>query len=78
MRAALVYVRDAIEHRFELSNHPATIGRGGDCELHLANDRISTRHCRLSRRADAWWTEDLGSTNRTFVNGEALTSACDP
>jgi pSer/pThr/pTyr-binding forkhead associated (FHA) protein len=68
MRAALVYVRDATEHRFDLSDDLTTIGRGADCQLQIADERISTRHCRISRRADAWWIEDLGSTNRTFVN----------
>lgn len=71
MRAALVFVRDATEHRFELTDQ-TTIGRGADCELQLADERISTRHCRVSRRHDLWWIEDLGSTNRTYVNGDLV------
>lgn len=67
-----MFTRDATEHRFELSGDLATIGRGADCEMRLADERISTRHCRLLRRGDAWWIEDLGSTNRTFVNSEPV------
>jgi len=49
-----------------------TIGRGADCELPLADDRISTRHCRLWSDGGDWLIEDLKSTNRTFVNGELV------
>lgn len=67
-----MFARDATETRFELSADMMTIGRGDGCELRLADERISARHCRLSRRGEAWWIEDLGSTNRTFVNDEPL------
>ena len=72
MRAALVFHRPGGEHRFELTGSAVTIGRGADCELQLADDRISTRHCRISAHGGDWMIEDLKSTNRTFVNGEPL------
>jgi pSer/pThr/pTyr-binding forkhead associated (FHA) protein len=72
MRAELVFIRNGSEQRFELSAGTATIGRSADCELPIADDRISTRHCRFTERDDAWQLEDLKSTNRTFVNGEPL------
>lgn len=72
MRAELVFIRNGSEQRFELSAGTATIGRAADCELQIPDDRISTRHCRLTERDDAWQLEDLKSTNRTFVNGEPL------
>src|SRR5687768_4015115 len=40
--------------------------------LLLADSKISTRHARLSRAADGWRLEDLGSRNGTFVNGAAV------
>jgi FHA domain-containing protein len=72
MRAALVFPRPGGEQRFELTGSAVTIGRGADCGLQVADDRISTRHCRLSAHGDDWMIEDLKSTNRTFVNGEPL------
>jgi pSer/pThr/pTyr-binding forkhead associated (FHA) protein len=72
MRAALVFHRPGGEHRFELTGSAVTIGRGADCELRLPDDRISTRHCRISAHGGDWMIEDLKSTNRTFVNGEPL------
>jgi ribosomal protein L29 len=72
MRAALVYPRPGGEQRFELTGSAITIGRGADCGLQLADERISTRHCRLWTHGDDWLIEDLKSTNRTFVNDEPL------
>jgi hypothetical protein len=72
MRAALVFTRSGSEQSFELSGRMVTIGRGADCELQLADDRISTRHCRISAPGGDWVIEDLKSTNRTFINGEPI------
>jgi hypothetical protein len=72
MGAALVFTRGGGEERFELSGRGVTIGRGADCELPVADDRISTRHCRVWANGGDWMIEDLKSTNRTFVNGEPV------
>ncbi len=49
------------------------IGRGADCDLVVANDAVSTRHCRLTETPDGWVLEDLRSSNGTFVNGRRIT-----
>lgn len=67
-----MFHRPGGEHRFELTSSTVTIGRGADCELLLADDRISSRHCRISAQGADWMIEDLRSTNRTFVNGDPL------
>jgi pSer/pThr/pTyr-binding forkhead associated (FHA) protein len=72
MRAALVFTRGTSQQKLELSGGAVTIGRGAECELQIADDRISIRHCRLSVHDGAWMIQDLKSTNRTFVNGELL------
>lgn len=72
MAATLVFTRDASQHRLELSGVALTIGRGAECDLRISDERISVRHCRLSRQDGEWMIEDLKSTNRTFVNGELL------
>jgi pSer/pThr/pTyr-binding forkhead associated (FHA) protein len=57
-----------------LSIPEITLGRdpGNDC---LLNDKtVSNRHARLSFHHQQWWLEDLGSTNGTFLNQEAITS----
>lgn len=72
MGAALVFTRDASRPKLELVGASLTIGRGAECEFRIADDRISTRHCRLSSQGGEWMIQDLKSTNHTFVNGELV------
>jgi hypothetical protein len=71
VRARLVSTRDASKV-IELVGSALTIGRAPDCEVRIADDRISSRHCRLFAHDGSWGIEDLKSTNRTFLNGEPL------
>ena len=49
------------------------IGRGAGCDLTLANNRISRRHCEIHLLRGTAWLSDLGSTNGTIVNGRPIT-----
>jgi hypothetical protein len=69
--ARLIATRD-VNKVIELVGPAVTIGRAPECELQIADERVSTHHCRLSSHDDAWSIEDLASTNRTFVNGEPV------
>ena len=69
--ARLVWTRDASKV-VELSGRAVTIGRGAECEVRIADERVSTRHCKLVAQDGGWTIEDLKSTNRTFVNGELV------
>jgi len=42
------------------------------CQIHVDRPTVSRRHCALRLRDGAYYLEDLGSSNRTFVNGEAI------
>jgi pSer/pThr/pTyr-binding forkhead associated (FHA) protein len=46
------------------------VGREGD--ILLADGRVSRRHAQVHHAEGALWVEDLGSTNGTKVNGDAL------
>lgn len=48
---------------------PFEIGRDPACQLPLDDDKASKRHVRVTRNAEGFQIEDLGSTNGTFVNG---------
>ena len=48
-------------------------GRDPSCDQRLDYPMISSRHARLTRRADGLSLEDLGSSNGTFVNGKRIT-----
>jgi pSer/pThr/pTyr-binding forkhead associated (FHA) protein len=51
----------------------ATMGRGAQCEIQLEDNFASTAHARLTPQGDAVVLEDLGSTNGTYLNGQAVT-----
>ena len=72
MKARLVFTRNASEQELEITGTTLTIGRGAECDFQIADDRVSTRHCRLWAHGGEWLVQDLRSTNRTFVNGEPV------
>jgi len=52
-----------------------TVGRAGNCHVSLPEDStVSQNHARISRREGRLWLEDLGSTNGTYLNSNAVTS----
>ena len=53
-----------------------TVGRGPGSTLRCDDDDfVSSRHALITPATEGLWIEDLGSTNGTFVNGAAVTSA---
>jgi pSer/pThr/pTyr-binding forkhead associated (FHA) protein len=49
------------------------IGRNPECALVLDDDFASGRHARVFHRDGAWFVEDLGSTNGTWLGTARLT-----
>ena len=49
-----------------------TLGRDVNNRVVLDDEFASGAHAVLTFRGRAWYLEDLGSTNGTFVNGERL------
>src|SRR5262249_14500434 len=50
-----------------------TIGRGPRCDLALGLDPlVSTNHARVVREGDAFWLEDLGSRNGTYIGDQRI------
>ncbi|MEO8358997.1 MAG: FHA domain-containing protein [Vicinamibacteria bacterium] len=48
-----------------------TIGRAADNDIVLSEDKTSSHHCRLEKHGVSFRLIDLGSTNKSWVNGEA-------
>jgi two-component system, cell cycle response regulator len=59
--------------RVELDGAPLTIGRSSESGLTIPHASVSRHHCRVVRDNRNYIMEDLGSTNKTFVNGLAIT-----
>ena len=59
---------DALTGRsYALDGEPVLIGRGSGNTIVLPERHVSARHARLVPEDGAWWVEDLGSTNGTYV-----------
>jgi len=48
------------------------VGRAPECDLRIEDTYASQQHARLFGKNGAWFVEDLGSTNGTFVNDQKL------
>ncbi|MFL5342602.1 MAG: SpoIIE family protein phosphatase [Gemmataceae bacterium] len=69
----MTVLRDANGGReYPLTKSSLTLGRAGDCDLHLNVPSVSSRHALLLRSGEGWFLSDLGSSNGTFVNGQRI------
>ena len=61
-----------VERVYELSDEQVIIGRRDDCAVCLHGNTISRRHSHIRHHDGQYYLADLGSTNGTLLNGEAL------
>lgn len=60
---------DVEMQRLELRRESCLIGRAKECDLQVAERRLSRKHCEIQRDdAGRWVVSDLGSQNGTYVN----------
>jgi hypothetical protein len=59
---------------FHPESERTTIGRSPDCEIFLDDVTVSRKHAVLVRRDGAFFVEDLGSLNGTFLNRRRIES----
>ncbi|MEJ2757365.1 MAG: FHA domain-containing protein [Anaerolineales bacterium] len=63
------------KRRFSYNSNEVVIGRAPQCDLHIMDETVSSRHGQLYFRLNQWWYEDLGSSNGSFLNQRPLKSA---
>lgn len=54
---------------------PNVLGRSSDSDLIVDDAGVSRSHARLTKNAETWTFEDLGSTNGSFVGGRRVRGA---
>jgi hypothetical protein len=59
---------------FPLSGERLAIGRSPEAEVFLDDVTVSRDHAVLVRRGGAWWLDDSGSLNGTYVNRRRIDS----
>lgn len=60
---------------YDLTDDKVTVGRLADNTLQIEDASVSSHHAELVLEGGKYHLHDLGSTNGTFVNGEATTDA---
>jgi pilus assembly protein CpaF len=63
---------DGAPRMVDLAGAEALIGKHADCQVVLADPKVSRRHARVAERGGRFFVEDLGSTNGTRVAGRAV------
>lgn len=56
----------------EASDNELVIGRDPDCDIVVADRRVSSRHLAVTVSGDGYHIRDLGSTNGSYVNGHKI------
>ena len=72
MPMLIVYDGELAGQRWILDQDRVVIGRGTDCDIMLPERQVSRHHARIERDDDGYLLRDLGSKNRTYVNGQEL------
>jgi DNA-binding response OmpR family regulator len=75
---ALPYLLDLLSHRILLDGEVLLLGRADDCDLVVADQRVSRHHAQLRRLGDGFLLADLNSTNGTRLNGQLIRPLAEP
>ena len=70
---ARLVLSDGSVHALDAAE-PVVLGRHRDCDVVVADARISRQHVQIARRDGRWYAEDLGSSNGTTHNGQRITT----
>ena len=64
----VVKYNDVELQRLPVRDVESLIGRARECDIQIAERRLSRRHCKVYREGDRHYVTDLGSQNGTYVN----------
>jgi serine phosphatase RsbU (regulator of sigma subunit) len=58
--------------RYSLNGDGSLVGRQPDAAVYLESLAVSRQHARIGCHEGAWYVEDVGSSNGTYVNGKRV------
>jgi pSer/pThr/pTyr-binding forkhead associated (FHA) protein len=64
--------KDGSFAEFPIDRAVLVVGRDESCDIVIDEPLVSRAHARLERRGDRYFVLDIGSTNSTRVNGDAV------
>ena len=73
-KSVLVTDSDGGANTYPMTQEPLSIGRAESCQIVLADTYASQMHARIFPKDGAWFVEDLGSTNGTYLNRAKVTA----
>lgn len=72
----VVKQKDGNTKEFQFAQGPVSIGRGANSNVFLPDKAVSRQHAIIHSMGDGRWTvEDLGSSNKTYLNDKAVDRA---
>ncbi len=72
----VVKQKDGPTKEFQFAQGPVSIGRGANSHVFLPDKAVSRQHAIIHSAEDGRWTvEDLGSSNKTYLNNKAVDRA---
>jgi hypothetical protein len=72
----VVKQKDGETKEFTFAQGPISIGRAPDSHVFLPDCTVSKKHAMIAADGDGRWTiQDLGSSNKTYLNGEPIHQA---
>lgn len=72
MTKILLKFKDAVIKELKLEQETYSVGRKDTNDIVIENLAVSGSHARLFKEGEAYFIEDLNSTNGTFVNGRKI------
>ncbi len=72
----VVKQKDGETRELQFVQGPVHIGRAAESHVFLPDRTVSKKHAMITRGDDGVWSvEDLGSSNKTYLNGQAVQKA---